>query len=164
MAPGGGQEIPSHVKAWDPTRGEYDWFDPHTGAEHKNREDRLDQFQKGPDYTFTDNHHEARRFYPVGDPEDPEEEARAEGMKKIDAHPPLQGLLERGLSHHLQSHLKTRLLEGYLASREVGSLTDLLRSIVDGPNWRLVREAADHLDKLLPAETPARGGEAQNRD
>jgi len=164
VAPGGGQEIPSHVKAWDPTRGEYDWFDPHTGAEHKNREDRLDEFQKGPDYTFTDNHHEARRLYPVGDPEDLEEEEREEGMKKIDAYPPYQDLFGRELSHHLRSHLKTRLLEGYLASREFGSITDLLRAIVDGPNWKLVREAADHLDALLPASTPTRGGEARTSD
>ena len=56
-----GGEVQALVKTWDPTRGEYDWFVP-----LESREDRLGQFQRGPDFDFTENHHWAQRTYPSG--------------------------------------------------------------------------------------------------
>ena len=98
---------PTHVRTWDPARGEYDWFTPQPG-----REDLLDQYREGPDYGFTENHHTARRLNPVGEPEDPVEEARAAGMEVVGARPDVQEFVQGGPSHHLESTVKGACWKG----------------------------------------------------
>ena len=146
-------EPPTHVRAWDPTRGEYDWFTPLPG-----REDVLEQYRSGPDFSFTENHHTALRLNPVGDPDDPEEEAREAGMQVINARPDVREFLKGEPSRHLEAAVKNRLLEEHLASEATGGVPAALRRIVDGPNWKLVREAADCLDRLAPEPSGTRGG------
>ena len=133
--------------------GEYDWFAPIQG-----REELLDAFQQGPDYAFTENHHQARRTHQMGPPEDAEEKERARLMAAVDEDPQVRSFMERSPSHHLASHVKARLLEGCQKRGSVPSLVDILREVADGPVRLLVREAAEQLDAAAPP--PTRGEEA----
>ena len=85
-------------------------------------------------------------------------------MKAVDTCPDVQGFAKEGPSRHLESTVKGRLLEGYLSTGKMEEVAAVLRSIVDGPNWKLVREAADHLDKMTPEAPITRGGEAATPD
>ncbi|CAK0880153.1 unnamed protein product [Prorocentrum cordatum] len=129
--------------------GEGGWKDQPAVAE---------QYRNGPDFGFAENHHKAHRLNPVGDPDDPEEEAREVGMQAINARPDVREFLKGGPSRHLETAVKNHVLEENLASTATGGVLAVLRGIVDGPNWKLVREAADCLDRLAPEPGGTRGG------
>ena len=120
---------PTHVRDWNETRGEYDWFAPVEG-----REDLLDAFQQGPDYEFADNHHVARKTHPAGEPESPEEAAQAEGMRMVDQDPEVRKFQDRGPSHHLSSHVRNLMLLAYQRDGRIPPLTEVLRKVADGSN------------------------------
>ena len=150
---------PTHMRDWNATRGEYDWFNPIEG-----REDLLDAFQQGPDYQFLANHHEAKRTHPMGSPDSPEEEKQAAGMRAVDADPDVQLFRSRHPSDHLSSHVLNHLLEAYQREGKVPRLADALQQVADGTVRSLVREAAEQLDLVRPAANPGRGGDATPPD